>query len=205
MPSASTPSTMAATASALSRPVMAGAAATTAGRAATGAGVARGTAGAAAAVARGAAAAAAGAATGAAAGAPAAGAAAATAGAGLPAGPPGGRVGSLIVGAAVGFGGKVMRTVSFLGWTLPVSFFGGTAPPGRFGMFSGISSMTRGSLRAVARCVKSLLQHERPLAHSPATATCRGASLQVAALALLERPTASSLKPRRPGARLGPL
>lgn len=30
-------------------------------------------------------------------------------------GPPGGRVGSLMVGAAEGFGGKLMRTVSFLG------------------------------------------------------------------------------------------
>jgi hypothetical protein len=57
---------------------------------------------------------------------------------GPPDGPPGGRVGSLIVGAAEGFGGKLMRTVSFLGWTLPVSFFGGTAPPGTLGMFSAI-------------------------------------------------------------------
>src|ERR1700678_1275778 len=40
-------------------------------------------------------------------------------------GPPGGSVGSLMVGAAEGFGGKLMRTVSFLGCTLPVSFFGG--------------------------------------------------------------------------------
>jgi hypothetical protein len=36
-----------------------------------------------------------------------------------------------MVGAAVGFGGKLMRTVSFFGCTLPVSFFGGcTAPVG---------------------------------------------------------------------------
>jgi hypothetical protein len=54
------------------------------------------------------------------------------------AGPPGGRVGSLIVGAAEGFGGKLIRTVSFFGWTLPVSFFGGTAPPGALGIFSAI-------------------------------------------------------------------
>jgi hypothetical protein len=47
-------------------------------------------------------------------------------------------VGSLIVGAADGFGGKLMRTVSFLGWTLPVSFFGGTAPAGTLGMLSAI-------------------------------------------------------------------
>ncbi|MEJ0091098.1 MAG: hypothetical protein WDM80_15315 [Limisphaerales bacterium] len=32
-----------------------------------------------------------------------------------PVGPPGGNVGSLMVGAAVGFGGKLMRTVSFFG------------------------------------------------------------------------------------------
>jgi hypothetical protein len=32
-----------------------------------------------------------------------------------PVGPPGGSVGNLIVGAAEGFGGKLMRTVSFLG------------------------------------------------------------------------------------------
>ena len=54
-------------------------------------------------------------------------------------GPPGGSVGSLIVGAADGFGGSVMRTVSFFGWTLPVSFFGGNAPPGRLGRFSAIN------------------------------------------------------------------
>ena len=37
------------------------------------------------------------------------------AGAEPPAGPPGGSVGSLMVGAAEGFGGRLMRTVSFLG------------------------------------------------------------------------------------------
>ena len=34
---------------------------------------------------------------------------------GAPVGPPGGSVGNLIVGAADGLGGKLMRTVSFLG------------------------------------------------------------------------------------------
>ncbi|MEY2428963.1 MAG: hypothetical protein QOJ40_1848 [Verrucomicrobiota bacterium] len=58
--------------------------------------------------------------------------------AGPPLGPPGGSVGNLIVGAAEGLGGRLMRTVSFLGWTFPVSFFGGTAPPGILGMFSAI-------------------------------------------------------------------
>jgi len=114
LPTAINAATMAAMARILSRPLTVGAAATGAGR-----GVAGATgrccweiAGAAAAVARGA----------------AAGAAAAAARAGLatvgmatvtelgaPVGPPGGSVGNLIVGAAVGFGGKVMRTVSFFG------------------------------------------------------------------------------------------
>jgi len=61
---------------------------------------------------------------------------------GAPVGPPGGSVGSLMVGAVDGFGGKLMRTVSFLGWTLPVSFFtGGTAPAGAPGMFDEISAI----------------------------------------------------------------
>jgi len=76
------------------------------------------------------------------AGAAAAGAAAAIGAAeAAPVGPPGGSVGSLIVGAAVGLGGKLMRTVSFLGCTLPVSFLGGTAPAGLLGMFSAIKSL----------------------------------------------------------------
>lgn len=58
---------------------------------------------------------------------------------GPPVGPPGGSVGSLIVGAAEGFGGKLMRTVSFFGWTLPVSFFGGMAPAGTLGVLSAIN------------------------------------------------------------------
>ena len=51
----------------------------------------------------------------------------------------GGSVGSLIVGEAVGLGGRLMRTVSFLGWTLAASAgLGGRAPPGKF-VFSDIS------------------------------------------------------------------
>ena len=42
-------------------------------------------------------------------------AAAATGAAVAPVGPPGGSVGNLIVGAAEGLGGRLMRTVSFLG------------------------------------------------------------------------------------------
>jgi hypothetical protein len=64
-----------------------------------------------------------------------------------PLGPPGGRVGNFIVGAAEGFGGRLMRTVSFLGWTLPVSFFGGTAPAGMFGIFSAIKILGKDKTR----------------------------------------------------------
>ena len=60
------------------------------------------------------------------------------------AGPPGGSVGNLMVGAAVGFGGRLIRTVSFFGCTLPVSFLGGIAPigaPGIFGIFGMLSAI----------------------------------------------------------------
>ena len=77
---------------------------------------------------------------------------AAAAGVGPPAGPPGGSVGSLIVGAAEGLGGKLIRTVSFLGWTLPVSFFGGTAPLGMLGIFSAIKLILVQIRVVVCRC-----------------------------------------------------
>src|SRR5882672_3183923 len=64
----------------------------------------------------------------------AAGAAAATEAAGAI----GAGAGILIVGAAVGLGGKLIRTVSFLGCTFAASAgLGGTAP-GVLGMFSAI-------------------------------------------------------------------
>jgi hypothetical protein len=45
----------------------------------------------------------------------------------------------LIVGAAVGFGGRLILTVSFFGCTLADSEgFGGVDPVGRFGVFSAI-------------------------------------------------------------------
>jgi hypothetical protein len=75
----------------------------------------------------------------------AAGAVAATGAAALDAagtggGAPGAKVGNLIVGAEVGLGGKLMRTVSFLGCTLAASAgFGGSAPPGGVGVFSAIT------------------------------------------------------------------
>jgi len=66
-----------------------------------------------------------------------------------PVGPPGGNVGNFIVGAAVGLGGRLMRTVSFLGWTLPVDFFigGGTAPPEIPGLLVEMSSINFSSKR----------------------------------------------------------
>ena len=71
-------------------------------------------------------------------------------------GPPGGKVGNLMVGAAEGFGGRLMRTVSFLGWTLePSGGFGGTAPPGKLGMFSAIN-LFQANLKLGAAPVKLL-------------------------------------------------
>ena len=77
-------------------------------------------------------------------GAAAVGAATDTEGAATPAD---GGVGKRTVGAAVGFGGKLIRTVSFLGCTLAASLgFWGTAPAGGLGVFSDINF-----LRAQAR------------------------------------------------------
>lgn len=48
--------------------------------------------------------------------------------------------GILMVGAAVGLGGRFIRTVSFFGCTLAASAgFGGTGPPGGFGVVSAIN------------------------------------------------------------------
>ena len=129
------------------------------GRAATGAGAGRGAAADGRAAAAGAAAVGAGAGTGAA--------------VGPPDGPPGGNVGSLIVGAAEGLGGKLMRTVSFLGWTLPVSFLGGTAPLGIVGMFSAINLFSTQTKTAVRQCQTRIPMpklRRRPPIHRPVTA-----------------------------------
>jgi len=70
----------------------------------------------------------------------AAGAAGAAAEAAATVGAVGAGAGILIVGAAVGFGGKLIRTVSFLGCTLAASVgLGGTAPDGVLGLFSAIN------------------------------------------------------------------
>ena len=80
-------------------------------------------------------------------------------------GPPGASVGNLMVGAEVGLGGKLMRTVSFLGWTLAASAgLGGVAPPGRFGMFSGIVSFCANRLELPPPGVKS---GTSPIFHAP--------------------------------------
>jgi hypothetical protein len=68
----------------------------------------------------------------------AAGAAVAGAAAGAP--PAAGNEGSLIV-AVAGLGGRLIRTVSFFGWTFAASAgFGGTPPGGLFGVLSAIVS-----------------------------------------------------------------
>jgi hypothetical protein len=67
--------------------------------------------------------------------------------------PPGGKEGNLIVGAAVGFGGRAMRTVSFFGCTFAASGFGGVAPGGGFGVGSAIKlfvATTYGSAKTVS-------------------------------------------------------
>jgi hypothetical protein len=57
-------------------------------------------------------------------------------------GVPGAKVGSFIVGAEVGLGGRLMRTVSFFGWTFAASAdLGGKAPPGDIGLLSAIISL----------------------------------------------------------------
>jgi hypothetical protein len=63
-----------------------------------------------------------------------------------------------MVGAAVGFGGKLIRTVSFFGWTLAASAgFGGTEPVGVLGVSSGINiGNISVNLGVGSRSVKSL-------------------------------------------------
>ena len=69
--------------------------------------------------------------------------------------------GILMVGAAVGFGGKLIRTVSFLGCTFAASAgLGGTAPDGVFGMFSAIN-FSEGKLELMPVSVKCLFAINR--------------------------------------------
>jgi hypothetical protein len=63
--------------------------------------------------------------------------------------PVAGMVGSLIVAVEVGLGGRLIRTVSFFGWTLAASDGlgggggGGGVLPGTFGVLSAIKSIVR--------------------------------------------------------------
>jgi len=78
------------------------------------------------------------------------------------AGPPAGIVGSLIVGEELGLGGRLMRTVSFLGWTLAASGgLGGTAPPGVIGLLSDIELVNAAKLELAMGSVKLLLNRLR--------------------------------------------
>lgn len=72
--------------------------------------------------------------------------------------------GILIVGAAVGFGGKLIRTVSFFGCTLADSEgLGGGAPPGALGVFSAINVYLFSlNLGFTLRRVKCLLRPQEP-------------------------------------------
>jgi hypothetical protein len=61
--------------------------------------------------------------------------------------------GILIVGAAVGLGGKLIRTVSFFGCTLAASAgLGGTALEGVFGIFSAITDFAVQARVGLRRC-----------------------------------------------------
>ena len=83
-------------------------------------------------------------------------------------GPPAGRVGNFMVGAEVGFGGKLMRTVSFFGCTLPVSAFlggvGGTGgvPGLGLGMFSAISSFSLSEAMTHSAGCQTLFRFQKP-------------------------------------------
>jgi len=97
---------------------------------------------------------------------------------GTPVGPPGGSVGNLIVGAAEGFGGKLMRTVSFLGCTLPVDFFIGSAPWGAPGMFEGISAIALLQDNLAQTAVKLLINKTRHLKNIQQKFSANGAPSQ---------------------------
>jgi hypothetical protein len=74
-------------------------------------------------------------------------------------GAPGASVGSLIVGADVGFGGRLMRTVSFFGWTFEASAgLGGRPPPGDVGILSAISFSSAFNVKLPRTTVKPELQ-----------------------------------------------
>ena len=93
----------------------------------------------------------------------AAGAAAADAAPGVA--PVGGNEGNLIVGEAVGLGGKAIRTVSFFGCTFAASGTGGVAPGGGLGVGSAIKLICEHNVWVGKNSVKSLMPSKgaRPL------------------------------------------
>src|SRR6185369_1764249 len=120
---------------------------------------------------------------GAAAGAPAeATAVAVTAAAG--GGAPAGNEGSLIVGEALGFGGKLMRTVSFFGCTLAASAgLGGTAPAGEFGLGSAIKFLLLVEPRVAAEGCQTLIEKGKRAGFHGVSGSVNESVLRLAALA----------------------
>ena len=85
-----------------------------------------------------------------------------------PVGPPGGSVGSLIVGAAEGLGGRFIRTVSFLGWIFEASGgLGGKAPPGKLGLFSAIINF---QVKVERSHCQTLIGKEKPVVRAAQSA-----------------------------------
>src|SRR5438552_9068287 len=121
---------------------------------------------------------AAGAAAGRGAGVGGAGACAPATGAAAAEGAAGAGAGILMVGAAVGLGGKLIRTVSFFGCTLAASVgFGGTAPEGGIGMSSAITFWVQTRVDA-SRCQmlirdRSKTDRRNPVRCKSAWETCR--------------------------------
>jgi hypothetical protein len=69
---------------------------------------------------------------------------------------------------AVGFGGRLMRTVSFLGCTLAASpGFGGTPPAGGLEVGSAILQFSRAKLIFTRRGVKCIFREECSAANAP--------------------------------------
>jgi hypothetical protein len=67
-----------------------------------------------------------------------------------------GGVGSLIVGAALCLGGRLIRTVSFLGWTLAASAgLGGTAPVATGTFTAGLGTLGTTGVLGVFSDIKS--------------------------------------------------
>jgi hypothetical protein len=78
----------------------------------------------------------------------------------------GGNEGNLIVGEAVGLGGKAIRTVSFFGCTFAASGTGGVAPGGGLGVGSAIKLICEHNVWVGKNSVKSLMPSEGARPHA---------------------------------------